>query len=243
MPIAPGSLEAGADEGLLLGLGLCGLGLSRLGGWSRRRSGGSSRCALAGRGCGFRNWGSTAHGRMLRRQFAYVDQLYIEDKVGLGRNSYVGGLTVPGRLLGDVARAVSELPGDEEAALAANVHAVEALVEARDQAARALCKGQRLRIAQLGLAVGAHLRLAVSAHDGVAVVIGGVELHAVGSAVAGVEDLVHLERSGFSAGADLDLLVLQGERRIHRAGNRRNTGGATWRHWQQGAPWQAWRRK
>jgi ABC-type cobalamin transport system ATPase subunit len=56
---------------------------------------------------------------------------------------------------------VSELPGNEDAALASNLHAGEAVVEAGDDTAHTLRKRHRLWIAHLGFAVGAKLGLAV----------------------------------------------------------------------------------
>ncbi len=83
--------------------------------------------------------------------------------------------------------AVGELIGDEEAALAADVHAVEA-----------------------GVPAGDDLVLAVGEGEGLAAVDGGVELGAVGE-VAGVVDGVELVRRGELAGADFGVDVVEGE--------------------------------
>lgn len=149
--------------------------------------------------------GHSAHWAALRRsrQFRYIDQFDIEDQVRLGGDS--GMLQT---VVGNLAAAISQLIGDEEAALAANLHADETHVKAGNGAALALRKRHGLRIAELRLAVIAEHRLAVLVLDRWAgVVIGGVELDAVGSAIARVLHFVKLVRQGVSTGADHVILV------------------------------------
>lgn len=108
--------------------------------------------------------------------------------------------------------AIGQLPGDEQAAPAADLHAGESLVEAGNQAAHALGKGHGLRIALLGLAVVAEHRLAVLVFEWLSgVVVGGVELVPVSGQPASVMNLVHLVGLGLGAGADFEVLVAQGK--------------------------------
>ena len=87
-------------------------------------------------------------------------------------------------------RAVGQLPRDEDAALAADLHPGNTLIEARDRSANSLHKLHGLRVAQLGLAVVTHHRLAVLVSEGRArMVVGGVEFDPVGGSPSGVEDL------------------------------------------------------
>ena len=126
--------------------------------------------------------------------------------------------------------AVCQLPGDEEAALSANLHAVETLVEAGNEAAHALGKCKGLGIAVLGLSVGVHDGFAVFVEDGCAgVVVGRVELMAVvGTSVAaevsGVLHLVHFVGLGGGAGSELDVLIAKGEGRLHDSSGEGNAG-------------------
>ena len=90
------------------------------------------------------------------------------------------------RAVRDGARAVGHLPGNEQPALPADMHAYHTIIEARDQPAHALRKGHWLRLTHLGLAVGSQLRLAILAHDGLLVVGRGVEDNAVNGADTGV---------------------------------------------------------
>jgi hypothetical protein len=122
--------------------------------------------------------------------------------------------------------AIGELPGDEETALAADLHAVEALIEAGNEAAHALGKCEGLRIAMFGLSIGIHDGFAVFVEDWCAwVVVGRIELVAVGSEPAGVLHLVHFVRLGDSASAELDVLVAEGEGRLYESSGRRDAGG------------------
>lgn len=126
---------------------------------------------------------------------------------------------------GAAARAIGELPGDEEAALSADFHAVKALVEAGNQASHALGKAEGLWRAEFGLSIGAEFGLAVFVEDGGAgVVIRGVELVAVGGQPTGVLHLVELVGGGFSAGSELDVLIAKGEGRLHDSAGWRDAG-------------------
>ena len=108
----------------------------------------------------------------------------------------------------NAARPVGQLPGDEQAALATDLHADKALVKSRNCAADTLMKWEGLWIAELGFAVVAQHRLPVLVPQRrPRMVAGGVELDAIGRAVARVEDLVQLVRLSQGAGADLYLLV------------------------------------
>jgi hypothetical protein len=133
----------------------------------------------------------------------------------------VGGIRT-----GTAASAIRHLPGNKQAALTANLHAVEALVEAGNQASHTLGKAEGLGVSQFGFSVGAHFGLAVFVEHGLAgVVVRRIELAAVGSEVAGVLHLVKLVGGGVSAGAQLDVLVAQGEGRLDDAFGRGNAGG------------------
>jgi hypothetical protein len=102
---------------------------------------------------------------------------------------------------------IGQLPGNEEATLAANLHACESLVEAGNQAAHPLRKCHGLRIAELWLAVIAHHGLAIFVlHRRAGMVEGRVEFVAVvGASVAaepaGVLHLVHFVGLGIGAGS------------------------------------------
>ena len=75
-------------------------------------------------------------------------------------------------------------------------------------------KRKGLRIAHLGFAVVAQDRLAILVSDGrPGVIVGGVELDAIGGTVAGVVDLQQLACLGYCARAHLDVLVTQGDRK------------------------------
>jgi hypothetical protein len=120
-----------------------------------------------------------------------------------------------GAMGGNLSRSIAQLPGDEDAALAAHLHARKALVEAGNCAANPLRKAHGLRRSLHGLAIGAELRLSVFVKNRRAgMVVGRVELlPVVGTAVqakpAGVEELVQLIGLGHRAVANLDLLVAQ----------------------------------
>ncbi len=134
---------------------------------------------LAAGGAGWRGaWArSAAHGGRLfvGHLVALGDELNVEDELGLGGDD--------GRAAGF---AVGELVGDEETALATDVHAFEAGVPAFDDAV-----------------------LAVGEGDGLAAVDGGVKLGAVGE-IAGVVDGVVLAGLGEGAGADYGVDVDEG---------------------------------
>jgi hypothetical protein len=84
------------------------------------------------------HWWAGLHGRHL----AHLDQINVEDQVGFSGNSRMIRAMVRDR-----ARSIGQLPGDEDAALAANLHAGKALVKAWNRSAYALRKGHRLRVA------------------------------------------------------------------------------------------------
>ena len=90
------------------------------------------------------------------------------------------------------AGSISQLIGDEDAALAAYLHAGKSLVKAGDHATHADGEAHGLRRVQLGLAIVAQDRFAVLILERLAMVFGGVELDTVGGAVAGVDDLAEL---------------------------------------------------
>jgi hypothetical protein len=146
------------------------------------------------------------HLRPLRRlgHLGYVNQFYVEDQVGLGRDTWVVG-----RVTGNVARPVGKLPGNKEPALAANLHSCKALVEAGDEAAVALREGQRLRVAHHRLSIGPHLRFAIFAHHRRFAVGVRIELFAGRGKVPGVVHVVHHVGRGFSSGTDLHVFVAQ----------------------------------
>jgi hypothetical protein len=151
----------------------------------------------------------------------YVNQFDVEDEVGFRRDPGMFGTVV-----GDGAHSVGELPGDEEAALATNLHAAEALIEAGNEAPHALGKCHGLRFPQFGFAVVAEHWFAVLVLFGLAgMVEGGVELDTVGGAVASVMDLVHFAGLGIGAGSDFDVLIPQGEGCFDDATCRGNAGG------------------
>jgi len=128
--------------------------------------------------------------------------------------------------IGNVAGSVGHFPGNEDAALAANFHAGQPIVETGNDAALPLGKGHRLRIAHLGFPVGPEDGLAVFAHDGLLVVVPGVEFDAVGGSPAGVFDVPELAGFAESSGAGLDVFVVQREGGLQGAvGYARHTGG------------------
>ena len=120
------------------------------------------------------------------------------------------------------ARAIGQLPRDEQAALAPDLHSLKPLVEAGNHAAKALRKADRLRVVHLRFSIGIHFRLSVLAHHRRPVIVRRVEFVPVGSQPARVKHLVDLVGLGFSAGADLDVLVAQSECRLHDASHRRH---------------------
>ena len=136
------------------------------------------------------------------REVSNFDKFDVKDQIGLGRDSRMGGVGA-----GTAFGSISELPGNEQATLAADLHTVKTLVEAGDEASHALRKCHGLRVAKLGLAVCAQYWLAVLVLFRLTgMVIGGVELVAVVGAavvaeVAGVLHLVHLVGLGVCARA------------------------------------------
>jgi hypothetical protein len=226
---------------------------------SRRRSGrarsrsrcGGSWCALRG-GAGWRSAGGLAGGARMRRNcirarmrrhstrrhsgphrrrrhICHFDEFNVEDEVRLGRNARMVGTVRHG------ARSVGELPGNKDAALAANLHAGEAVIKARDDPAHTLRKLHGLRILHLGLAVGPKLRLAIFADRWLRVLVPRVEFDAVGGAPAGVLDMPELACLAFGARADLDVLVVQRDGGLERkVRNSRHAGRQLDPRWSRG---------
>src|ERR1019366_5089798 len=83
----------------------------------------------------------------LRGHVRYFHKLDIEDEVGLGGDPRVRGVWP-----WTSRRSVRQLPGNKQAAFAADLHAVEALVPAGNDAAKTLRKADWLWIVQLRLA-------------------------------------------------------------------------------------------
>jgi hypothetical protein len=100
----------------------------------------------------------SAHRRALGRcgHLAHIHQFDVEDQVGLGWNSRMGGVW-PRTAFGPV----RQLPGDEDAALAVNLHAFIALIKAGNDAAHTLWKRHGLGNIKFWFAIVAHHRLAV----------------------------------------------------------------------------------
>ena len=119
------------------------------------------------------------------RHISHVHKFDIEDEIGLGGNAGVV------RAIGNGAGSVGKLPGNEDAAFAADVHAFDGVVEAGDEAAHPLRKDKGRGIAQDGLAIGAGLGFAVL-HHRLLVVFPGIEFDAVRGAPAGVLDVPEL---------------------------------------------------
>ena len=65
------------------------------------------------------------------RHVADIYQFDVENQIGLRRNSRVSSVRT-----GAAACPICQLPGDEQAPLAANLHTAKSLIEARDQAKR-----------------------------------------------------------------------------------------------------------
>ena len=142
------------------------------------------------------------------------DELDVEDEVGLGGSD--GGAAV---------FAIGELPGDEEATLATDLHALEAEVPSLDDAVGTDDELGGCAVDHDGLVVGAHDGLAVGIALGGVVIVGGVKLGAVGGEVAGVLDGVELEGSGVSAGADEGVLEAECESGLDDAADVGDDGG------------------
>lgn len=135
-----------------------------------------------------------------------INQLDIENEIGLGGNAGVGRIGA-----GTSARAVRQFPRDEETALAADLHSLKALIESRNNAAETLRKADGLRIAELGFAILAEHRLAVLVLEGLTVILGRIELAAVAREPSGVEHLVDLVWLGGGAGANRQVLIAKRE--------------------------------
>ena len=87
---------------------------------------------------------SPRHARVIHRHsdVRHVQQLNVENQIRLGWNHWV-------RWIGSRTTqcAVRQLPRDKDTPLAANLHAGDALVKARNQASIPLWEAERLRIA------------------------------------------------------------------------------------------------
>jgi len=114
--------------------------------------------------------GRCAHSRVAGGHGWHVDdvqQLNVEDEVGLGWNAWVLGIA------GRAAQyAVRQLVGDEEAAFAAHAYALKALVPAGNDAAIALREEDGLTGSFLDGAVGVLDGLQIVSHDGLLGVVG-----------------------------------------------------------------------
>jgi hypothetical protein len=93
---------------------------------------------------------SRHHARVIRRHLhlRHVDELNVENQVGLGRNSRMRRIRPRAS-----ARTVSELPGNKQPAFASDFHSSKSLVEPRNHAAESLRKSDRLHVSQLRLAI------------------------------------------------------------------------------------------
>ena len=69
--------------------------------------------------------------RHLHVHVTLVHKFDVEDQIGLCRNAWIGGARS-----GASAHTIRKLPGNEQASLAANVHARKTLVESGDQTTR-----------------------------------------------------------------------------------------------------------
>lgn len=99
-------------------------------------------------------------------QIAYIDQLNVENQIGLGWNPGVGRVGP-----GAAARAICQLPRDEETALAAHLHSFEALIKAGNDSAKSLRKADWLGIAELWLAVFVEHRFAILVLQGLTMIL------------------------------------------------------------------------
>jgi hypothetical protein len=82
-----------------------------------------------------------------------------------------------------------------------------------------------LRITDLHLAIGVALHLSILIDDRLTgMVIGGVELTAVGGQPSGVVDFIELSGRGHGTSADFDVLVAQRVGHMDRSPDRRNAG-------------------
>ena len=175
--------------------------------------------------------------RRRRRRIGHIQQFHVENQIGFRRNPRMIRTAV-----GNGAGSISQLPWNEDASLAAHLHAAKPLVEARNRVANSLMKWKRRYVAQFRFAVVAHHWLAILVlQRSPRVVAGRVKLDPIRGPVPGIEDLEHLARLGHGPGADLDLLVAQrnGKDRMlnslvlrnvgwcldHRCDQRRRRGG------------------
>lgn len=115
------------------------------------------------------------------------------------------------------AHTIRQLPRNEQPALATHLHSGKALIEARNQAAKSLRKRHRLWIAELWLAVFAHLRLTIFVFHRGTMVVRRIEFGSCVFEVPAVEDLVKLVGLGVCTGANLNVLVTKRECRLHHA--------------------------
>jgi hypothetical protein len=106
-----------------------------------------------------------------RWSIRYIDQFEIEDQIGFGGNRWMGGVA-----RGHLASAQSQLPGDVYAALTSGLHALESHIPTGERTALSHDQRNRLRIAQLGLAIVSHDGLVVLVQLRGAVIIAGVDL-------------------------------------------------------------------
>jgi hypothetical protein len=141
------------------------------------------------------------------RQLCDTQQFHVENEVGLGWNPGILGIVG-----GAATRAVRELVRDEKAALATDPDAFKTLIPAGNDPARALDESIGLTGLLLWFAVGAKFRLAgVIEHGRCGMVVGRVELAAIGGKPHSVSNFVDLVGLGNRAWTDLELLIFQGE--------------------------------
>src|SRR4051812_32253341 len=120
---------------------------------------------------------------------------------------------------------IGQLPGDEDAPLSAEAHAVHSVIESGNEPAHTLGEYQRFGIAHLRLTVRIHFGLTVLIANGLLVIFPVVEDYAVCRAPALVLDTPQLARLAYSAGANLDVLIFQRERGLGDSGNTLLAGG------------------
>jgi hypothetical protein len=173
---------------------------------------------------------TSAHGRSRShlRRVGDSEQFKVEDEIGVGRDTGILGVVGRAALC-----AVCKLVRNKETALAEDLHALKALIQARNGAtARALEKAIGLGGVLFLFAVGAHDRLAsVIEHRHGGVIVRGVEFAAIGGKPNGVMNFVHLVRLGDCARADLQVLIFQREGSLEdspggwNAGRKLDAGG------------------
>ena len=130
--------------------------------------------------------GRRAHGRTgcHCRYVIHAHQFKIEDQVSFGWNTWMGSIRT-----GTAFCAVCELPGNEDAALAADLHAINAQVQAgHGPTARALEEAEGLGGRLFWLSVRPHHRLEVFiVYRAWRVIVGRVEFAAVRGKPNGVD--------------------------------------------------------